>query len=171
MMADQYDDITGDDDGGNGSGSGTPPVAAPIAAPIAAPEAAQASDTSTPQASSEDHHAAIAAMIPSDAERDALAARVIAGLADGTDVQIEASGDADKFATHVAGLQAHLQGQADEFVRSQGIDVEDFYRFVRFQGREAMRSVALTLYHAQGDAAYALTPLIQQYLRTATGRR
>jgi hypothetical protein len=153
MMSDQYDDI-GD----------------PIAAPEAAPEAPQAGD-STPQASSEDHHAAIAAMIPSDAERDALAARVIAGLADGTDVQIEASGDADRFATHVAGLQAHLQGQADEFVRAQGIDPESFYAFVKFQGPAAMRHVALAMYHSQGDAAYALTPLIQQYRHTSTGRR
>jgi hypothetical protein len=109
--------------------------------------------------------------MPSENARDNLAARYIAGLADGAEVDLDVHGEgADKFTGHVQGVQAQLQTVADDYVRSQGIDPEAFYRFVRFQGPAAVRSVALTMYHSKGDAAYTLTPLIQQFRRTSTGR-
>jgi hypothetical protein len=117
-----------------------------------------------------DHHGAIAALMPSEMERDNLAARIIsAGGTEGVALDVHGP-NADQLAGHVAGIQGQLQQTADEFVKEQGIDVADFYRFVHFQGAEAVRSVALTLYHSKGDAAYALTPLIQQYRRTSAGR-
>jgi hypothetical protein len=118
-----------------------------------------------------DHHSAIAALMPSEMERDNLAARIIAsGGTEGVALDVHGP-NADQLAGHVAGIQGQLQQTADEFVKGQGIDVADFYRFVHFQGPAAVRSVALTLFHSKGDAAYALTPLIHEYRRTSAGRR